>query len=96
MIIVSSSDKPFSYTDKGTPRRHAMIRLYGEEIEELYSDRTLETLAPEVPPPTSWDEGSTLEFIRTIVTMVLRRRVGDDEDIFRFGCDRYSTPYIVI
>lgn len=88
MIFVSSRTKPFSYTDKGTPRRHAMVREYEQEIENLYNGQALETLTLEVPPPTSWDESSSLDFVQEIVTAVLRRHVQDDADIFRFGCDR--------
>ncbi|KAF7798293.1 hypothetical protein EIP86_009512 [Pleurotus ostreatoroseus] len=94
MIIVSSSSKPFSYTDKGTPRRHAMVRVYNEEIERLYSDQTLETLVPELLPPTNWDESGTKEFVRATVMTVLRRHVDDDADIFRFGCDSLQATWI--
>lgn len=94
MIIVSSRTKPFSYTDKGTPRRHAMVREYEQEIDDLYNGRALETLTLEVAPPTNWDESSSLDFVRAVVTAVLRRHVQDDADIFRFGCDRYDGCYL--
>lgn len=94
MIIVSSPTKPFSYTDKGTPRRHAMVREYEQEIGNLYSGQALETLTLEVAPPTDWDESSSLDLVRAVVTAVLRRHVQDDADIFRFGCDRYDGRYL--
>ncbi|KAJ7105399.1 acetyl-CoA synthetase-like protein [Mycena crocata] len=36
MIIVTSLDKPFEYTPKGTPRRPVCLNLYSSEIEALY------------------------------------------------------------
>ncbi|KAJ3558403.1 hypothetical protein NM688_g950 [Phlebia brevispora] len=83
MIIVSTTCKPFSYTAKGTARRQAVIREYEEEIDALY--RSLDTASLEIVPPTIWDHASTAEFVRNVVTRVLRRHVEDDADIFRFG-----------
>ena len=36
MILVASPDKPFTYTAKNTPRRHAIIEDYDQEINQIY------------------------------------------------------------
>ncbi|KAI8993761.1 acetyl-CoA synthetase-like protein [Trametes punicea] len=37
MILVTNSKKPLEYTPKGTPRRGVCLKLYEEEIENLYA-----------------------------------------------------------
>ncbi|OSC97571.1 acetyl-CoA synthetase-like protein [Trametes coccinea BRFM310] len=37
MIVVTSPKKPLEYTPKGTPRRGVCLKLYGDEIEDLYT-----------------------------------------------------------
>ncbi|KAJ7742651.1 acetyl-CoA synthetase-like protein [Mycena maculata] len=37
MIITASPSKPLEYTPKGTPRRHAALRVYSSEIDALYN-----------------------------------------------------------
>lgn len=86
MILVTSPTKPFTYTAKGTPRRHAVINEYAEEIDTLY--HSLGTAPSDVPAPTTWDESSTRDFIHALVRTVLKREIHDDADIFRYGCDR--------
>lgn len=86
MILVSSPTKPFTYTAKGTARRHAVINGYAEEIDTLY--RSLGTVPSDVPAPTTWDEGNVRDFVHALVKNVLKRDIEDRADIFRYGCDR--------
>lgn len=88
MILVSSPEKPFTYTAKNTARRQAIIADYEEEIDSLYS-AVQKTTQPHISVPAEWTSDAVLEFIRVIVSEVLKRGVGDDEDIFESGCDRY-------
>ncbi|KAI0657838.1 acetyl-CoA synthetase-like protein [Cubamyces menziesii] len=37
MILVTSPEKPLEHTPKGTPRRGVCIKLYADEIEQLYA-----------------------------------------------------------
>jgi hypothetical protein len=87
MIIFAKPSKPFSYTPKGTTRRHAIIKEYDAEIEELYT--TMETASqPTVPPPAEWNPTSTRAFVRVVVRTVMAQEVRDDQDLFEHGCDR--------
>lgn len=103
MILVSSPKKPFTYTAKNTARRQAIIADYEEEIDSLYS-AVQKTTQPHISVPAEWTSDAVLEFIRVIVSEVLKRGVGDDEDIFESGCDRYvlhgqpdlKRPYAII
>lgn len=88
MILVSSPKKPFTYTAKNTARRQAIIADYKEEIDSLYA-AVQKTTQPHISVPAEWTSDAVLEFIRVIVSEVLKRGVGDDEDIFESGCDRY-------
>lgn len=88
MIIVSTPEKPFTFTGKGTPRRQAIINEYADEINATY-DAVGEIVPPDAPFPPSWTDESTLNFVRDIVQRVMGVPIRDDDDIFRNGCDRY-------
>lgn len=87
MIMVSKPSKPFTYTAKNTARRQAVIKDYEEEIEELYSNVD-ETTQPGLLLPSNWSPAQSLEFVRAAIFTVLKRELGDQEDIFQNGCDR--------
>lgn len=87
MIIVSKPSKPFTYTAKNTARRQAVIKDYEPEIEELYS-QVEETTQPGLLLPSNWGPTQSLEFVRAAVFTVLKRELGDYDDIFQNGCDR--------
>ena len=89
MILVSKHDKPFVYSAKGAPRRKAVIADYEAEIEELYE--TVE----DVPvsgfnSPTTLLLEESIEYVRTIVLGVMMTTLGDDDDLFAYGCDRFG------
>ncbi|EJC99569.1 acetyl-CoA synthetase-like protein [Fomitiporia mediterranea MF3/22] len=87
MIIVTDPSKPFEYTPKGNPRRHVSVTLYEKEINELYE--TVSAQGSSGPsPPVTWDEVSTMEYVRMLVGQTLRNAVRDDDNLFEFGCDR--------
>jgi hypothetical protein len=88
MILIASPSKPFVYTAKGTPRRQAILNDYKTEIEALY-ETVDETAQPQVPLPANWSNSNALEFIRATVSNVMNRDVGDEDDLFQHGCDRY-------
>ncbi|KAJ3528018.1 hypothetical protein NM688_g8049 [Phlebia brevispora] len=92
LILIAAPEKPFTYTAKATARRQAVLRDYEDEIEALY--RAVDSTSSKIPPPSEWDEDGTREFIRTVVTTVLRRHVEDGADIFRFGCDSLQATWI--
>ncbi len=89
MILVTSPYKPFTYTSKGAPRRHAIIEDYAPEIDALYA-AVEESAQVEVdqPAPQAWDADETNRFVRALVTKVLGKSVDDAQDLFQHGCDR--------
>lgn len=88
MIIVTDPSKPFEYTPKGNPRRHVSVALYEDEINNVYATVTAQGSSGP-PPPATWNETSAMEYVRTLVGQVLKNKVGDEDDLFEFGCDRY-------
>ncbi|KAH8099950.1 acetyl-CoA synthetase-like protein [Cristinia sonorae] len=95
MILVSSPLKPLTYTAKLTPRRHAIINEYQEEIESLYAAAAESARAADnITPPTDWTVENAFKFVRVIVRSVLKRSIGDDEDLFQKGCDSLQATWI--
>ncbi|THH15905.1 hypothetical protein EW146_g4648 [Bondarzewia mesenterica] len=93
MIVIADPAKPFEYTPKGTPRRHVVIKAYEPEIEAVY-DAVKDSSQPDLPPPTSWTEETTLEFMRAVVAKVMKRKLGDGDDLFQEGCDSLEATWI--
>ena len=90
MIQFPTPSKPFTYTGKETPRRHAIIQEYKPEIDELYAAMDDgSNVKSSVLPPKEWDVSSTLAFVRAVVHDVMVNKVGDNDDLFEYGCDRY-------
>jgi hypothetical protein len=91
MILVSKADKPFVYSAKGTPRRKAVIADYESEIQELY--QTVEDAAiGGFRSPVTWSLDESTTYARTVVHGVMMRTLGDDDDFFAQGCDRFAEP----
>ncbi|KAI0350525.1 acetyl-CoA synthetase-like protein [Trametes cingulata] len=94
MITVTKPNKPFQYTAKGTPRRHVSLAEYAEEIEELYR-KVEESSQVDVQLPPSWTDGAVREYVRGVVTKVLRAPdIGDEDDLFQQGCDSLQATWI--
>ncbi|KAJ6553311.1 hypothetical protein B0H19DRAFT_1263705 [Mycena capillaripes] len=93
MILVPKPDKPFTYTAKMTVRRQAVIADYETEIAALY-DTVEETTALNIPPLVEWDMGSVRDFVRNAIHKVMIKELGDDEDIFQYGCDSLQATWI--
>lgn len=92
MIIITSPDKPFTYTGKGTIRRQACIKEYEAEINAVY-DAVAECSQIHInaPEPDAWD----IESIRDFVFRVIAKVMGEaeetlelDMDLFNLGLDR--------
>ncbi|KAJ3522383.1 hypothetical protein NM688_g8882 [Phlebia brevispora] len=87
MIVVTSPSKPFTYTAKNTPRRHAIIKEYEQEIEKTYA-KVDESAQSDLSAPSSWTFPNTLDFVRAVVNKVLEREISDTDDLFISGGDR--------
>ena len=96
MILVASASKPLSYTVKKTARRGVILKDYNEEIEAIYRavEDSSNTNIP-IPSGSSSDGGWTLEeslkFVRDVVHSIMTgaESLGDEDDFFGFGCDRW-------
>ncbi|KAF9553775.1 acetyl-CoA synthetase-like protein [Agrocybe pediades] len=93
MILVTKPSKPFQYTAKNTPRRHAMVNAYSEEIEAAYN-AVADSAQVEISPPTEWDALNTHSFVRSVVNKVLPQGIDDSADIFQHGCDSLQATWI--
>ncbi|KAJ3481757.1 hypothetical protein NLI96_g7439 [Meripilus lineatus] len=93
MIIITDPAKPFTYTAKNTLRRQAIVAEYEPEIEALYA-AVDETTQADLTPPASWDLPSTTEFVKAVVTRVLKQSVKDTDDIFQQSCDSLQATWI--
>ncbi|KAK2059819.1 male sterility protein [Colletotrichum caudatum] len=87
LITVSKPEKPFRMAEKGTLKRSETIRLYSEEIEELYANPR------EIPLATAprLDVSSQTALSKSIVNL-LREHLGvphldPDVDFFAAGMD---------
>ncbi|KAK1998808.1 male sterility protein [Colletotrichum falcatum] len=87
LVTVSKPDKPFLMADKGTLKRSATIRLYADEIEELYANPR------EIPLARAprLDVGSQAALGKS-VEKLLREHLGvphlePDTDLFAAGMD---------
>ncbi len=92
MIIIANPAKPFEFTVKGTLRRKAVLTAYEHEIEALY--KTVDEVShADVVIPQLWTLKNVMTMVRDIVTAVFERKIGDAEDIFLAGGDRYATKF---
>ena len=88
MILVSSPSKPFQFTPKGTARRQAILSDYADEIERGYK-AIEEPSVTEIPIPTSYSMPECLVFVRKTTSEVFSTQLGDNDDFFQHGCNRY-------
>ena len=88
MILVSSPSKPFQFTPKGTARRQAILSDYAVEIERGYK-AIEEPSVTEIPIPTSYSMQECLVFVRKTTSEVFSTQLGDNDDFFQHGCNRY-------
>ena len=90
MIIVTSPNKPFTYTGKRTVRRQACINEYEAEIDAAYN-AVAESSQMHIRAPTSWDLESTTDFVLRVIAQVMgeaEENLGSGTDLFEFGLDR--------
>ena len=87
MILVTSPEKPFMYTAKGSTRRGAILNEYEAEIDACYQE-VERSATVDTPDLDTLDADSVQNFVRQVVTTVMDKQVADDVDIFQSGCDR--------
>ena len=94
MIIITKSEKPFTFTGKGSIRRSAVIKDYEEEIEELYKAAEGAAMLAHVEPPTEWTKENVNTFVRDVITGVMENKIGDNDDIFEAGGDSLQATFM--
>ncbi|KAJ7247862.1 hypothetical protein B0H12DRAFT_1124293 [Mycena haematopus] len=90
MIILSNPSKPFHITSKGTPRRHAILEDYTQEIEDTYSAFNETSSSSSSSGIVSHGEMSlvtALEIVRLHVHAHVNSNISDNEDMFEAGAD---------
>jgi hypothetical protein len=92
IILVTHPDKPFQFTPKGTPRRHLILGDYANEIAEGYRKKE-ESSQTNITLPVSWSKKEVLALAREAVRRGMGKDVGDEDDIFQAGCDRFGCFY---
>lgn len=88
-IGISSRDKPFQTTPKGTTQRHKVLNDYKEEINRIYARDGADLLREFSEAPTAAD---IREYIRGIVTKMVRQSgIDDKDDFYKLGLDSLQT-----
>ncbi|KAK0454193.1 NRPS-like enzyme [Desarmillaria tabescens] len=87
MILIASPEKPFEFTAKQSLRRGAILKAYGQEIEDAY--KAVEALSPDISIPQTLTLKTATNLIRDIVKGALQGDsvIGDTDDIFSVGGD---------
>lgn len=87
MILVTDPAKPLELTAKGSARRNVCLAKYEDEIEAIYTAADSSRDGP--LPPSTWTPESTLDFVHAVVEAAMDQKVGENEELFSLGCDRY-------
>ncbi|GLA05490.1 putative NRPS-like protein biosynthetic cluster [Aspergillus niger] len=85
MIRLSSREKPFKLTAKGTTQRHAVNKDYAEEIEEIYAiqDRQLVIGLPSAITPDT-----VHEYLQNVICKLTgRKSIKPNDDLYSMGLD---------
>ncbi|OLN95479.1 Iterative polyketide synthase CazM 7 [Colletotrichum chlorophyti] len=86
-IIVSSPQKPFPRTDKGTIKRAAALKLHDTEVGLLYETASHAMISLQTKLDVSSVEGLTLSIQRMFETELGSRQIDKDTDFFAAGVD---------
>ncbi|KZT58724.1 acetyl-CoA synthetase-like protein [Calocera cornea HHB12733] len=100
ILVVDSAKKPIPRTAKGTVSRNALLNLFADEIDAIYTAAAEPTRAAWAVPPTTWDDVAIHEFVVRVVNGVMRtehgnlRTIDENSDLFEQGCDSLQATYI--
>ena len=97
MIILASTDKPFTRAGKGMVVRKLTEQSYKSELDDLYSvdsgrtQRTVPILKP------TFSRQSVESFVRSVITSCFPAAIGmsSDDDMFAHGLDSLKTAELV-
>ncbi|KAJ2919461.1 hypothetical protein MD484_g949, partial [Candolleomyces efflorescens] len=105
MVMISSPEKPFQYTAKGSPRRQVITDIYEKEIGALYDGTPSQCALAAVEPTGSHRDDVDLssvdgctKLVRAVFRKALKLEVGeelkDEDDILQMGCDSLQAIWI--
>ncbi|KAF8995095.1 hypothetical protein BDQ17DRAFT_1311142 [Cyathus striatus] len=86
MIITTSSNKPFTYTLKGSLQRNIALTAYAREIDDLYRSTDTYVGISKSTITRKSTQAEVLDLVRSIIHDSLLL-VSDDDDIFCHGCN---------
>ncbi|KAF9895335.1 hypothetical protein FE257_000239 [Aspergillus nanangensis] len=88
-VRLSSPEKLFKLTPKGTTQRHTVNNDYKDEINAIYSELEEETAEP---LPTTTDIDSLTEYVsHTVAALLGREDISHEEDLYSAGLDSLQT-----
>lgn len=95
MVIIATTKKPLIYTVKGVPRRHEILKLYAEQIDDVYEAAENDAHLG-VKEPDEWDIYEALDFVRRVVVATINpnSEIRDESDLFEAGCTSLEATLI--
>jgi len=89
MIRLSSREKPFKLTPKGTTQRHAVNQDYAQEIDDLYAAQD-DQLENQLPSTVNLETISG--YLRNVISIIIGASdFGDNDDLYSSGLDSLRT-----
>jgi nucleoside-diphosphate-sugar epimerase/aryl carrier-like protein len=89
MIRLSSPEKPFKLTSKGTTQRHIVNKDYAQEIDDLYAAQN-DQLEMQLPSPV--DLESMKGYLHNMISLLSgESNFGNGDDLYSFGMDSLRT-----
>ncbi|TCD65360.1 putative NRPS-like protein biosynthetic cluster [Steccherinum ochraceum] len=96
MIIVTDPDKPMPRAGKGTVQRKRALKVFEQEIDQLYETVEQSVGSNGIPPPQAWTlenvEKWLVEHAQTI--MIGGSQLSPSVDLFDMGFDSLSATYL--
>ncbi|KAL1710425.1 hypothetical protein EV121DRAFT_192955 [Schizophyllum commune] len=96
LILVAHPDRPLPRTDKGTVIRKLALKVYEEEIENIY--KALESAEHgevlDGTPPSSWETATIKDWITQHIRDITGRNVDPAADLFEQGFDSLNSTIL--
>ncbi|KAL1721938.1 hypothetical protein EV715DRAFT_194194 [Schizophyllum commune] len=96
LILVAHPDRPLPRTDKGTVIRKLALKVYEEEIENVYkaleSAEQAEVL--DATPPSSWETATIKDWITRHIRNITGRNMDPAVDLFEQGFDSLNSTIL--
>ncbi|TCD65346.1 putative NRPS-like protein biosynthetic cluster [Steccherinum ochraceum] len=95
LILVSDPKKPLPRASKSTIQKKMALKLYEEEVENLYDVVQASTDASGIDPPTSWSAEALEAWLSAHATAINEgQEPSSSVDLFQQGFDSLSATYL--